>query len=290
MVLWLQALSAVGRCQSFEAAADGYGRGEGIAVLLLRRTTATLPTQGSDSSDEDKFGEHHEEYLGNYGGATHAAHMKRQGPHPVPNPPLAVVLGSAVNQDGRSSSLTAPHGPSQQVCTRQQRWTQALTASIELLLAGHRHFEAFWPMPVYGDLRSTLAMAAILQKFTCAPVLYHGPQMRLAGWLQVLVATALAAAAVAAAGVAYVAVHGTGTPLGDPIEVGALGAALGGKGAGSRSGGSGRSGSGVGGSAQLAAVALGSVKACYGHTEGAAGITGWRQSGLHHASCVSHVV
>ncbi len=28
--------------------------------------------------------------------------------------------------------------------------------------------------------------------------------------------------------VAYVAVHGTGTPLGDPIEVGALGAALGG--------------------------------------------------------------
>jgi hypothetical protein len=25
-----------------------------------------------------------------------------------------VVLGSAINQDGRSSSLTAPHGPSQQ--------------------------------------------------------------------------------------------------------------------------------------------------------------------------------
>jgi hypothetical protein len=25
-----------------------------------------------------------------------------------------IVLGSAVNQDGRSSSLTAPHGPSQQ--------------------------------------------------------------------------------------------------------------------------------------------------------------------------------
>lgn len=34
------------------------------------------------------------------------------------------------------------------------------------------------------------------------------------------------------AAVAYVAVHGTGTPLGDPIEVGALGAALGGKGSG----------------------------------------------------------
>ena len=29
-------------------------------------------------------------------------------------PALALVAGSAVNQDGRSSSLTAPHGPSQQ--------------------------------------------------------------------------------------------------------------------------------------------------------------------------------
>jgi hypothetical protein len=34
-----------------------------------------------------------------------------------------VVLGSAINQDGRSSSLTAPHGPSQQQVrhTRPQR-------------------------------------------------------------------------------------------------------------------------------------------------------------------------
>ena len=44
---------------------------------------------------------------------------------------------------------------------------------------------------------------------------------------QVLVAAALSTAGTPAAAVQYVAVHGTGTPLGDPIEVGALGAALG---------------------------------------------------------------
>jgi Beta-ketoacyl synthase, C-terminal domain len=49
--------------------------------------------------------------------------------------------------------------------------------------------------------------------------------------------TALQSAQLVPAGVAYVAVHGTGTPLGDPIEVGALGAALGGKGGGGGSSG-----------------------------------------------------
>ena len=52
------------------------------------------------------------------------------------------------------------------------------------------------------------------------------------------------------------AVHGTGTPLGDPIEVGALGTAL----------------AAAGGSRQ--ATMISSVKSCYGHTEGCAGLTG----------------
>ena len=56
-----------------------------------------------------------------------------------------------------------------------------------------------------------------------------------------------------AADLGFVAVHGTGTPLGDPIEVGALGNAF------ANSPGN---------------VVLGSVKATYGHTEGAAGLTG----------------
>ena len=34
--------------------------------------------------------------------------------------PVAVV-GAAVNQDGRSSSLTAPHGPSQRAAIRARR-------------------------------------------------------------------------------------------------------------------------------------------------------------------------
>ena len=50
-----------------------------------------------------------------------------------------------------------------------------------------------------------------------------------------------------------VAVHGTGTPLGDPIEMGALGNAF---------------------ARQPGTVVLSSVKASYGHTEGAAGLTG----------------
>lgn len=53
--------------------------------------------------------------------------------------------------------------------------------------------------------------------------------------------------------IGFVAVHGTGTPLGDPIEVGALGNAF---------------------AHTPGNLVLASVKASYGHTEGAAGLTG----------------
>eukprot|EP00884_Botryococcus_braunii_P010939 jgi/Botrbrau1/19847/Bobra.0124s0083.1 len=58
----------------------------------------------------------------------------------------------------------------------------------------------------------------------------------------------------------YVCIHGTGTPLGDPIEVGALSSAL-------------RHDTHVNTGTRPTSV-LGSVKACYGHTEGTAGVTG----------------
>ena len=84
--------------------------------------------------------------------------------------------------------------------------------------------------------------------------------------------SALSASGHEASAVQAVAVHGTGTPLGDPIEVGALGQAL----------------HRAAGPAEVllrkGPVALPSVKACYGHTEGAAGLTGM----LMAATCLSH--
>lgn len=73
---------------------------------------------------------------------------------------------------------------------------------------------------------------------------------------QAVVRLALSDAGVAPGEISYMEAHGTGTALGDPIEVGALGQAL--NGAGTR----GRP------------IFLGSVKSNFGHQEAAAGIVG----------------
>jgi acyl transferase domain-containing protein/NADP-dependent 3-hydroxy acid dehydrogenase YdfG/acyl carrier protein len=68
-------LAPDGRCKSFDASADGFARGEGCGVLVLKRL--------SDARAEK-------------------------------DPILAVIRGAAVNQDGRSGGLTVPSGPAQQ--------------------------------------------------------------------------------------------------------------------------------------------------------------------------------
>ncbi|MDJ0517579.1 MAG: beta-ketoacyl synthase N-terminal-like domain-containing protein [Trichodesmium sp. MO_231.B1] len=75
----LQALSPDGRCKTFDAAADGYGRGEGCGMVLLKRLSDAI-------NDGDNI--------------------------------LALIRGSAVNQDGRSSGLTVPNAKAQQEVIR----------------------------------------------------------------------------------------------------------------------------------------------------------------------------
>ncbi|WP_233587255.1 non-ribosomal peptide synthetase/type I polyketide synthase [Corallococcus sp. CA049B] len=75
-----KALSPAGRCATFDAAADGYCRGEGVGAIVLKRLSDAV-------ADGDEV--------------------------------LAVIRGTAVNQDGRSASLTAPNGLAQEAVIRQ---------------------------------------------------------------------------------------------------------------------------------------------------------------------------
>lgn len=67
-----------GRCKTLDAAADGYVRSEAAVLVLLQAAGAALDASCSGQLN------------------------------------ALLLCGTAVNQDGRSSSLTAPHGPSQQ--------------------------------------------------------------------------------------------------------------------------------------------------------------------------------
>ena len=95
----------MGRCKSFDAAGDGYGRGEGFNALVLQQCAAA-----------------------------HQQHGKGLV--------LALAQGSAVNQDGRSSSLTAPNGPAQQVwhagLLPKEEWLVCVAAGPVKLQCGCR--------------------------------------------------------------------------------------------------------------------------------------------------------
>ncbi|WBB80642.1 type I polyketide synthase [Micromonospora sp. WMMD882] len=72
-------LSPDGRCRTFDAAANGYVRGEGAGMVVLKRLRDAR-------ADGDRI--------------------------------LAVIRGSAVNQDGHSNGLTAPNGVAQEEVLR----------------------------------------------------------------------------------------------------------------------------------------------------------------------------
>ncbi|MFN6527753.1 non-ribosomal peptide synthetase/type I polyketide synthase [Nostoc sp. ChiSLP03a] len=137
-------MSPDGRCKTFDAAANGYVRGEGCGVLVLKRLSVA-------EKNGDRI--------------------------------LALLRGSAVNHNGAAAGLTVPSGPAQQDLLRQ----------------------------------------------------------------------ALADARVKPQEIGYIEAHGTGTSLGDPIEMNAIAAVYG---------------------ERSQPLYVGSVKTNIGHLEAAAGIAG----------------
>ena len=79
-----------GRCKTFDASANGYVRGEGCGIAVLKRLSDAL-------KDGDSI--------------------------------LAVIKGTAINQDGRSNGLTAPNGPAQQAVIRQALYKARVTSA-----------------------------------------------------------------------------------------------------------------------------------------------------------------
>ena len=96
-------LAPDGRCKTFDAAADGYVRGEGCGVVVLKRLSDAL-------ADGDRV--------------------------------LAVIRGSAVNQDGRSSGLTVPNGPAQEAVMREALAQAGVEPARDRLRRGARHRHA----------------------------------------------------------------------------------------------------------------------------------------------------
>ena len=98
-------LAADGRCKTFDARADGFSRGEGCGVLVLKRLSDAV-------ADGDRV--------------------------------LALIRGSAVNQDGRSSGLSVPNGPAQEKVLRKALKNAGVAPMLyaEMLSQSGINFEA----------------------------------------------------------------------------------------------------------------------------------------------------
>lgn len=94
----LRALSSDGRCKTFDAAADGYVRGEGCGMIVLKRL-----------SDAQRDGD----------------------------AILAVIRGTAVNHDGPSSGLTVPNGTAQELVIRAALASASVDANEVDLIEAH---------------------------------------------------------------------------------------------------------------------------------------------------------
>lgn len=147
-------LSAVGKCKTFAASADGYVRSEGCAMVVLKRVQDAI----------------------NAGDTI-----------------LAIIKGSAINQDGASNGLTAPNGVAQEM----------------------------------------------------------------------VIQAALARANIAPHEITYIETHGTGTSLGDPIEVEALVNVF-----------------AEDNNRRSSPLLFGAVKTRLGHTEAVAGLAGFIKAAL----------
>jgi amino acid adenylation domain-containing protein len=115
----VKALSRDGRCKAFDISADGYGRGEGCGIIVLKRLSDA-------QADGDRI--------------------------------LAVIRGSAVNHDGRSSGLTVPNGAAQQEVIR------AALANAELDPSQIDYIEAHGTGTALGDPIEIRALDAVFGK------------------------------------------------------------------------------------------------------------------------------
>jgi phthiocerol/phenolphthiocerol synthesis type-I polyketide synthase D len=126
-------LSPRGKCNAFDAQADGFVRGEGAGIIVLKRLTDAV-------RDGDRV--------------------------------LAVVRGSALNQDGRSNGLTAPNAPAQrEVIARALRSADVTAASVNFVethgtgtaLGDPIEFDAL--AAAYGRGDSPCALGAVKTNF-----------------------------------------------------------------------------------------------------------------------------
>lgn len=92
------AISADGRCRSFDDSADGYGRGEGAGVVILKRLEDAI-------EDEDRI--------------------------------LAVLKGSAVGADGRTNGIMAPNQQAQERVARKALKEARLSAGSISYIEAH---------------------------------------------------------------------------------------------------------------------------------------------------------